>query len=106
MFEFKLHIMLSSFFPLVEANSGAISKGHISEPEAEANELELDKSSVPLRSEVNKLDLTVDVFDKESSVLDEILSVESEVSTSRLDGATDGGDQQPTEVIFFLKKNF
>jgi len=51
---------------------------------------------------VNKLDLTIDVFDKESSVLDEILSVESEVSTSRLDGAGDGGDQQPTEVILFF----
>ncbi|KAM7527413.1 hypothetical protein LguiB_030823 [Lonicera macranthoides] len=72
--------------------------GHISEPEAEANELELDKPSVPLRSEVNKLDMTFDVFDKESSVLDEILSVESEVLTSRLDGAGDGGDQQPTEA--------
>ncbi|XP_059626534.1 DExH-box ATP-dependent RNA helicase DExH11 isoform X2 [Cornus florida] len=66
--------------------------------EAEVNDVELVKSeSLPLDAEVNKVDVAGGVFDTQSAVLDEILSVESRGSSSRLDGSSDGGGQQQKE---------
>ena len=54
--------------------------------------------SVELEAEVDKENVTFGVFDTESSMLDEILSVESGGSTTRLHGSSDSDGQQHKEV--------
>ncbi|KAK9280712.1 hypothetical protein L1049_014410 [Liquidambar formosana] len=62
------------------------------------SELEPIKSEAEAEAESNKVDVISSVNDHESSVLDEILSVESGGSTLRLDGTSDGGGQQQKEA--------
>ena len=70
---------------------GDFCKGHTSVPgpEAEVNEEFVKLESVELEVEVDKENVTVGVFDTESSMSDEILSVESGGSTSRLHGSSE-----------------
>ncbi|GFY84288.1 hypothetical protein Acr_03g0010620 [Actinidia rufa] len=58
-------------------------------PEAEVNEEFVKLESVELEVEVDKENVTVGVFDTESLMSDEILSVESGGSTSRLHGSSE-----------------
>ncbi|PIN04704.1 Cytoplasmic exosomal RNA helicase SKI2, DEAD-box superfamily [Handroanthus impetiginosus] len=53
--------------------------------------------SLRTESEEENLHAVDDVIKKESSILDEILSVESAESTPRLDGDANGGGQRPKE---------
>ncbi|KAK3026316.1 hypothetical protein RJ639_041004, partial [Escallonia herrerae] len=74
--------------------------GDASESDVEANEHENAKSeSVLLEAQEDNLDVAADVFKTESFGLDEILSVESGASISRLDGGSNSERQlQPKEA--------
>ncbi|GMP89554.1 hypothetical protein CsSME_00041078 [Camellia sinensis var. sinensis] len=73
------------------------SEGHVSESEAEVNEESVKLESVELEAEVNKENVPGTVFDTESSLLDDILLVESGGSTSRSHETSDSGGQQHKE---------
>jgi antiviral helicase SKI2 len=79
-----------------------VTEVHISDSEAEVNELESD---MPSRNEVYISDKPVFVINKESSVLDEILSVGSEVSTSKLDGSSDNNDSKQRDAWAVYENN-
>lgn len=60
--------------------------------------LEAEAESVKLEDESNKTDVSSSPNEPELSLLDDILSVESEGSTTKLDGISDGGGQQKQQV--------
>ncbi|CAL5426810.1 unnamed protein product [Camellia sinensis] len=71
--------------------------GHVSESEAEVNEESVKLEPAELEAEVNKENVPGTVFDTESSLLDDILLVESGGSTSRSHETSDSGGQQHKE---------
>ena len=62
----------------------------------------LEQYSISHTAEENKANLDEGVFYTESAVLDEILSVESGGSSSRLHGISDSGGPQHKEVKHYL----
>ncbi|PSS09457.1 DExH-box ATP-dependent RNA helicase [Actinidia chinensis var. chinensis] len=80
-----------------EDDAEFVRDGHTLVPEAEVNEEFVKLESVELEAEVDKENVTFGVFDTESSMLDEILSVESGGLTTRLHGSSDSDGQQHKE---------
>lgn len=76
----------------------SVGDGHMLELKTEVKELESVKESIQTETEVKELYVAGDVIKGESSVIDQILSVESEKSMSKFDGDNDDGAQQQKEV--------
>ncbi|KAK4492081.1 hypothetical protein RD792_002878 [Penstemon davidsonii] len=72
-----------------------VEDGHIPEPESPSQPSD---ESLQTKTELEELHMVNDVIRKESSVLDEILSVDSAKPASRLDGDTSSGEGQQREV--------
>lgn len=76
----------------------SLCEGHVSELQAEVDEELIKSESVELEAELNSDTTPGGVFDPESSILDEILSVESGGSISILQRTGDSGGPEHKEV--------